>query len=80
MQVFVNGESRLLRDGMTVAELVDELDMGNRRIAVEVNLKIVPRSRHAQQVIEDGDKVEIVQAIGGGSKHKFYGAGNEYTG
>lgn len=67
MQVFVNGELRQLRDGMTVAELVEELGMRERRIAVEINLDIVPRSRHAQQPIVDGDRVEIVQAIGGGS-------------
>lgn len=67
MQISLNGEIRQLRDGMTVADLVDELGMGDRRIAVEINLNIVPRSLHAQQVIHDGDKVEIVQAIGGGS-------------
>ena len=67
MQVQVNGETRQLRDGMTVMELVDELGMGERRIAVEINMDIVPRSRHAQRVIQEGDKVEIVQAIGGGS-------------
>lgn len=67
MQVFVNGELRQLRDGLTVAQLVDELGMSDRRIAVEVNLEIVPRSLHTQRVMQDGDKVEIVQAIGGGS-------------
>jgi len=66
MQVQVNGESRQLRDGMTVAELVEDLGITGKRIAVEINLEIVPRSLHAQQVIQDGDKVEIVQAIGGG--------------
>jgi thiamine biosynthesis protein ThiS len=66
MQVQVNGESRQLRDGMTVAELVEDLGMTGKRIAIEINLEIVPRSLHAKRAIQDGDKVEIVQAIGGG--------------
>jgi len=70
MQVQVNGEARQLREGMTVADLVEELGMADRRIAVELNLQIVPRSLHGQQLIQDGDKVEIVQAIGGGSIQK----------
>lgn len=66
MQVTVNGESRELPDELTVAELVDELGFSGRRIAVEVNLEIVPRSSHQQHRIQGGDRIEIVQAIGGG--------------
>jgi thiamine biosynthesis protein ThiS len=66
MQVQVNGETRQLGDGMTVADLVADMGMAGRRIAVEVNLEIVPRSRHAGHALQDGDRVEIVQAIGGG--------------
>jgi thiamine biosynthesis protein ThiS len=66
MQVLVNGKSRQLHDGMTIAELVADLGMTGRRIAVEVNLEIVPRSQHTGHALHDGDRVEIVQAIGGG--------------
>jgi len=66
MQVQVNGESRELRDDLTIAGLVDELGFTGRRIAVEVNLEIVPRSSHQSQCLKEGDRVEIVQAIGGG--------------
>lgn len=66
MQVYVNGDARQLKDGLTVAELVDDLGFTGRRIAVEINLEIVPRSQHAEHHIQDGDRVEVVQAIGGG--------------
>ena len=66
MQVQVNGEARELRDDLTVAELVEELGFAGRRIAVEINLEIVPRSSHSSQRLQTGDRVEIVQAIGGG--------------
>ena len=66
VQVMVNGEMRELADSLTVAELVDELGFSGRRIAVEINLEIVPRSNHQQYRIQGGDRIEIVQAIGGG--------------
>jgi sulfur carrier protein len=49
-----------------VAALLAQTGHGERRVAVEVNREIVPRSRHGQHLLEDGDQVEIVQAIGGG--------------
>jgi sulfur carrier protein len=66
MQVSVNGEIRTLPEGSTVADLVRTLDLGARRFAVEVNQGIVPRSEHAGHVLRDGDRVEVVHAIGGG--------------
>jgi len=66
MQVEVNGESRELRDDLTVAELVEDMGFSGRRIAVEINLEIVPRSSHQRHHLKNGDRVEIVQAIGGG--------------
>ena len=50
----------------SVAALLDESGYGVRRVAVEVNREIVPRSLHAQHALREGDRVEIVQAIGGG--------------
>lgn len=66
MKVFVNGDARELADGATIAELVATLDLAGRRVAVEVNEDIVPKSLHAQTPLRDGDRIEIVHAIGGG--------------
>lgn len=66
MKVFVNEQARELAEGTTIAALVAELDLVGRRIAVEVNEEIVPKSRHAQALLRDGDRIEIVHAIGGG--------------
>ncbi len=62
----VNGENRALGDGCTVAELLHELDLANRRVAVEVNRDIVPKAEFASRAIRDGDRIEIVQFVGGG--------------
>lgn len=67
MQALVNGKPTELADGTTVAELVRELGLADRRIAVELNGEILPRSRHAAQTIASGDALEIVHAIGGGA-------------
>lgn len=66
MQVIVNGEARPLPAAQTLAELVETLDLTGRRIAVEHNGEIVPRSRYAATVLGDGDELLIVHAIGGG--------------
>ena len=66
MKVLVNGEPREIAGGSTVAALLATLDLAGRRLAVEVNGDIVPRSRHAQAVLQENDRVEIVHAIGGG--------------
>ncbi|MCL6414164.1 sulfur carrier protein ThiS [Aestuariirhabdus sp. Z084] len=65
MQIQLNGEHYSLQEGSSIASLVTELEMGGR-IAVEVNLEIVPRSEHPNVVLQPGDRVEIVRAIGGG--------------
>ncbi|GAA5129290.1 sulfur carrier protein ThiS [Alloalcanivorax gelatiniphagus] len=61
----VNGDPLTL-DGTTVADLVAQLQLQGRRLAVEVNRDIVPKSEHGQHRLNDGDVVEIVHAIGGG--------------
>lgn len=66
MQVQVNGEVREFCDNLTVADLIEELGFTGRRIAVEINLEIVPRSSHPDRRLQEGDRVEVVQAIGGG--------------
>jgi sulfur carrier protein len=66
MQVTLNGEPRRFDHAITVAELVRDLAGGARRIAVERNGEIVPRSRHATTQLTDGDRIEVVVAVGGG--------------
>ena len=65
MLLTVNGTAREMPVGHTVAELLASLEIRGR-IAVEVNGELVPRSAHARHVLADGDRVEIVHAIGGG--------------
>lgn len=64
--VQVNGEPRVLAPGTTAASLLQVLGLGGRRVAVEVNEDLLPRSRLPDYRLRDGDRVEIVQAIGGG--------------
>lgn len=66
MRIVLNGEPRLLEPGATLAALVASLDLGGRRMAVEVNEEVIPRSEYADHVLGDGDRVEIVHAVGGG--------------
>ncbi len=62
----INGESRNFSAPMTVTGLVDALGYAGKRVAVERNGEIVPRSRHGEVQLENGDKLEIVVAVGGG--------------
>ncbi|MFY0992805.1 sulfur carrier protein ThiS [Halomonas sp. C05BenzN] len=66
MQIQLNGEARTLTPDLTVAELVESLGLAGRRIAVEVNEEIVPKSEHDEIRLAEGDRVEVVHAIGGG--------------
>lgn len=66
MQIQLNGEAYALETPITLAELVERLGLSGKRLAVELNLDIVPRSQHAETRLADGDRVEIVHAIGGG--------------
>lgn len=66
MLIQLNGDSLELPDGQYVADLLARLELGGRRVAVELNLEIVPRSQFASTRLQDGDRVEIVHAIGGG--------------
>ena len=66
MRIVLNGQSRILEPGTTLGALVARLDLGGRRMAVEVNEEVIPRSEYAGRVLGDGDRVEIVHAVGGG--------------
>ncbi|TBR13540.1 MAG: sulfur carrier protein ThiS [Lysobacter sp.] len=62
----LNGEPRAFAAPLDIASLLAAEGLGDRRVAVEVNGEIVPRSRHAGHALHDGDRVEIVHALGGG--------------
>jgi thiamine biosynthesis protein ThiS len=64
--VTVNDETHALGDDATVADLVAQLGLGPRRIAVEVNRAVVPRATYATTRLGDGDRVEIIHFVGGG--------------
>jgi sulfur carrier protein len=66
MQIQVNGETMEFGDNATVADLIQRMQLQGRRLAVEVNEDIVPRSEHPTFSLSDGDRVEVVHAIGGG--------------
>jgi len=62
----INGERRSFDDPLTVAQLIEQLRLAGKRIALERNGEIVPRGRFAEQDLLDGDRLEIVVAVGGG--------------
>jgi len=66
LRLTVNGEAAECAAGATVATLLASMDTAGKRVAVERNGEIVPRSQHATTVLDDGDRLEIVIAVGGG--------------
>lgn len=65
MRIQVNGEDRQV-EAATILALVQELGLDVRKVAVERNLEIVPRSLHGETPLNDGDRIEVVQFVGGG--------------
>jgi sulfur carrier protein len=66
MQIQLNGARRELPSAATVADLIGALEAGGRRFAVEVNGSVVPKSEHERRRLAEGDRVELIGAIGGG--------------
>ncbi|MBL1261783.1 MAG: sulfur carrier protein ThiS [Thiotrichaceae bacterium] len=66
MKIQLNGEPREITDGTTLSTLLEQLEMAQQRIAVEINLSIIPRSQYVETVLQADDKIELVRAIGGG--------------
>lgn len=67
MDITLNGRPRALAaDQPSIAALLEAEGLASRRVAVEVNGEIVPRGRHGSHLLQDGDRVEIVHALGGG--------------
>lgn len=66
MRIQVNGESREVADELSIAELLVELKLDPRYLAVERNLQLVPRADHATTRVTEGDRLEVVTLVGGG--------------
>lgn len=66
IQVIVNGQARSLERPLPVSGLIEQMSLGGKKIAVERNGEIVPKGLHQKTLIENGDRLEIVVAVGGG--------------
>lgn len=66
MNITLNGNPETVSEQITLDELTGQMDLSGKRYAVEVNEQLIPRSQHAEYKLQEADKVEIVQAIGGG--------------
>jgi sulfur carrier protein len=66
MTITLNGETREVATGTTVAELLGELDVPAKHVAVEINLELVPRGAHREHVLREHDRLEVVTLVGGG--------------
>jgi sulfur carrier protein len=66
VELVVNGKARTVPAGTTVAALIRDLGLGDRRVAVERNREVVPRAHHDSTELADGDRVELVTFVGGG--------------
>lgn len=66
MNIILNGQAHMLTGNTPLAQLIDSLGLAGKRIAIELNNTIVPRSTYATTMLAEGDRVEIVHAIGGG--------------
>lgn len=68
LQIQINGDTRSFSDGITLLELINQIEMPAQRIAVELNREVVRRSDWETTLLNDGDKVEIVHFVGGGAE------------
>ena len=66
IQLSVNGEPKRFNEALDLARLLERLDLAGKKVAVERNGEIVPRSRYGDTPLADGDRLEIVVAVGGG--------------
>jgi thiamine biosynthesis protein ThiS len=70
--VHLNGERKEVPEGLTLAALFESLKLPADRIAVERNLEIVPRGRWGDTILQDGDRLEVVHFVGGGTDFRFW--------
>lgn len=67
MELIINGQPEQVPDGISAAQLIEHLELGGARLAMEVNREIVPSSTFEDHILHPGDQIEIVRAIGGGA-------------
>jgi len=66
MQIYINGEEKMVTEQSSMAALIEQLALTGKRVAVEVNEELVPRSTFEQHMIQANDRIEIINAVGGG--------------
>lgn len=66
MHIEINGEPQEIEPGLTIARLLETLELPRRYVAVERNFELVPRAAHEQCTLQEGDRLEIVTLVGGG--------------
>ncbi len=64
--IVVNGESRTVAEGLRIADLLEQLGLGGKRVAVAIDRQVIPRSEHGDRRIHAGNRIEILEAVGGG--------------
>jgi len=66
MNIIINGVEKTYTYNLTLETLLNELDHAGKKVAIEVNEEIIPRSQYKNKLVVDGDKIEIINAVGGG--------------
>lgn len=66
MNIYINGSATEVNNAITVTQLLEHLQLTGKRVAVELNQEIIPRSQHNETILNENDQLEIVHAIGGG--------------
>ena len=66
MNIVINGVEKTYTSSLTLETLLNELDQSSKKVAIEVNEEIIPRSQYKNKLVVDGDKIEIINAVGGG--------------
>jgi sulfur carrier protein len=66
MQIILNGQATQVIDQCSITNILEMLVLQNQRVAVEVNQEVIPRAEHQSYLLSSGDRVEIIQAVGGG--------------
>ena len=66
MTIFINGEARQLDDGLTVAAMLDTLELPKQRVAIELNRQVIRKQEWDSTPVSDNDRIEVVHFVGGG--------------
>jgi len=66
MTIIINGIKKTYKTSLNLETLLNELDHASKKVAIEVNDEIIPRSQYKNKLVVDGDKIEIINAVGGG--------------